>query len=268
MYKQNLHIHTTHCDGKDTPEAMLSAAIAQGFDSIGFSAHSYMHFAPQYTIAKDGTPAYIANINHLKEISPIPVFLGMELDLQSREDLTPYDYVIGSVHNLIVNGEYVTFDRNATIAHSLVNTYFGGDGLAFARAYYEALATLPERGKIDIIGHFDLLTKHSEQAPLVDWEDPAYQRLAIEAAEALAGKIPYFEVNTGAMARGYRTTPYPHPAIVRELKRLGYGAVITSDCHLKEHLSCGYDVARELLLSCGFTEQQVLTADGFVPMPL
>ena len=40
-YLQNLHTHTTYCDGRDTPVEMIESAIAQGFDSIGFSGHSY-----------------------------------------------------------------------------------------------------------------------------------------------------------------------------------------------------------------------------------
>ena len=36
---QNLHTHTSLCDGKNTPEEVIEAAIAFGFDSIGFSAH-------------------------------------------------------------------------------------------------------------------------------------------------------------------------------------------------------------------------------------
>ena len=36
---QNLHSHTTFCDGKNTPEEMVRAAIALGMDSLGFSGH-------------------------------------------------------------------------------------------------------------------------------------------------------------------------------------------------------------------------------------
>ena len=76
----------------------------------------------------------------------------------------------------------------------------------------------------------------------------------IEAAEALAGKIPYFEVNTGAIARGYRTTPYPSLFIMKELKRLGFCTVISSDCHNSAFLDCGYDLSAVLLRECGYTE--------------
>ena len=70
----------------------------------------------------------------------------------------------------------------------------------------EKVALEPET---DIVGHFDLLTKFNERRCFFDEESPAYRRAALRAMEALvaAGKI--FEVNTGAISRGYRSTPYP-----------------------------------------------------------
>ena len=37
--KQNLHTHSSYCDGKDTPEELVLYAISAGFSSIGFSGH-------------------------------------------------------------------------------------------------------------------------------------------------------------------------------------------------------------------------------------
>ena len=91
---------------------------------------------------------------------------------------------------------------------------------------------------------------------------------ALEAAHALAGKIPFFEVNTGAIARGYRTTPYPSLFLMKELKRLGFGAVISSDCHDRRYLDCAFDAAAESVRACGFTERYILTASGFTAVAL
>ena len=38
--KVNYHTHTTWCDGRDTPEEMVQAALARGFAEIGFSSHA------------------------------------------------------------------------------------------------------------------------------------------------------------------------------------------------------------------------------------
>lgn len=37
---QNLHAHTTFCDGKDTPEELVHEAIRMDMDSLGFSSHA------------------------------------------------------------------------------------------------------------------------------------------------------------------------------------------------------------------------------------
>lgn len=268
--KQNLHTHTMYCDASDTPEQMVEAAITKGFDSIGFSGHSYMTYASW--VPQDRTGEYKEHINRLKKqyADRIKIYLGLEVDMYSgpETDLTGYDYLIGAVHEIKCGEQFFSVDESATTVRKVVEQYFGGDGLAFAKKYYETLACLPEYGTFDILAHFDLITKYRNSVSLFDEESKEYRRYAVEAAQALAGKIPFFEVNTGAIARGYRTTPYPAPFIIKELRDLGFGAVITSDCHDCAKLDCNYDEAAELLRLCGFKERFVLTDDGFVPVTL
>ena len=38
----NAHTHTTFCDGKNTAEEMVQAALDNGFVSLGFSGHSFI----------------------------------------------------------------------------------------------------------------------------------------------------------------------------------------------------------------------------------
>lgn len=265
--KQNLHTHTVYCDGSNTPEEILEAAIAKGFDSIGFSGHSYMYFSD---CIANRTQEYIAHINRLKKEyeGRIKVFLGLEVDMYSIVDAAPFDYLIGSVHFPKVGEEFLDMDRDAHTVRGLIDQYFGGDGLAYAKAYYDTLAQLPDHGKFDIVGHFDLLAKHRETVQFFDEDSRQYRNYAVGAAEALAGKVPFFEVNSGAIARGYRTTPYPNPFIIKELKRLGFGAVITSDCHDCTKLDLYFDEAAQLLRECGYKERFVLTDHGFIPVPL
>lgn len=270
QYLQNLHTHTTYCDGKNTPEEMILAAYEKGFHSIGFSGHSYIYYAPAYSMSRKGTGEYKKEILSLKEkyTDKIDVFCGLEFDMYSETDLAGYDYLIGAVHYLLIGEELIGIDRSAEVVQSVIEQYFHGDGMAYVKTYYETLAKLPEYGKFDIIGHFDLITKHAEKFSFFDMNSREYRMAAVEAAEALAGKIPYFEVNTGAIARGYRTVPYPDMFLIKELKRLGFGAVITSDCHDAHYLDCGFSEAAELLRTCGFKEQFVLTKDGFIPTKL
>lgn len=269
-YLQNLHTHTTYCDGIDTPEQMVLAAIEKGFDSIGFSGHSYMYYAEDHSMSLNGTEEYNREIALLKKKyrDRIDIFYGLEFDMYSEIDLSGYDYLIGSVHYLKCGNEMVGFDRSAEAVRSVIDTYFDGDGMRYAKAYYETLAQLPNYGRFDIVGHFDIICKHSDSVKFFDEASNEYKNLVLEAAYALRGKIPLFEVNTGAIARGYRITPYPTMYIMKELKNMGFGVCITSDCHDAKYLDCGFYESAELLRACGFREKYILTEQGFIAVPL
>ena len=269
--KQNLHIHTTYADGKDAPEAIVLEAIRRGFDSIGFSEHSYMAFSDyphQMTVA--AMDRYKAEIRALKEKykGEIDIFCGLELEMFSDIPTDGFDYLIGSVHYLNVDGKILGFDRNLDETVAYVNDNFGGDGLAFAKKYFETITELPLRTKADIIGHFDIFTKNNEKGCFIDTSAREYLNAGYEAIHALKGRIPLFEVNTGAISRGYRTSPYPQMEFLKEFNRCGFGAVITSDCHDKNFLDCFYDEAEQMLKAAGFQSKWILTEKGFTEVGL
>ena len=273
---QNLHTHSTFCDGKNTPEEMVQLAIKKGFDSIGFSGHSYMSFSKEWSMSLADTEIYKKQILELKEKykNQIDIFLGLEFEMHSNHglkekmDLSGYDYLIGSSHYLKIGDEIVGFDRDAKTVKSIIDDYFGGNGLAFAKYYYESFSKIYEYGKFDIVGHIDIITKTLDQIPHFDTESKEYLGYAYDCISALSGKIPFFEVNTGAISRGYRTVPYPTKPLIKELKNKGFGVVITSDCHNGEFLDCGFNDAREILKDCGFNERYILTQNGFKAVSL
>ena len=267
---QNLHTHSKYCDGRDTPEEMIALALNKGFDSIGFSGHSYMHFSPDYSMSIEGTEDYKKEILALKEkyAGQIDVFLGLEFEMYSEVELSGYEYLIGSLHYFKFGDSYAGFDRKSDEVQRVINEHFGGDGLAFARKYYEKLCELPSYGNFDILGHFDLITKNIEKTRLFDVDSAEYKKSAASAIDALSGKIPFFEVNTGAISRGYRTSPYPTLDLIKEFKAKGFGAVISSDCHDGRQLDCGFDSARELLIAGGFKERYILTNSGWTAVKI
>ncbi len=270
MNLQNLHTHTCYCDGADTPEEIILTAIEKGFSSIGFSGHSYMNFSLMFQKIGDKTDEYKKEVRRLKEKYKdiIKIYLGLEIEMHAVPEELDYEYLIGSAHYFKIDGQYVGFDRGEKEVEDVINNYFGGSGMEYAKAYYKMLADLPKYADFDIIGHFDLITKHSDKRTFFDTNSREYINAAFEAIEALAGKIPLFEVNMGAVARGYRNTPYPSPEIIKELKRRGFGAVITSDCHDRNKLDYKFEDSAELLRSCGYKEKYILTDNGFVAVEL
>ncbi len=261
---QNLHTHSVYDDGKDGLEQIVQQAIKKGFSSIGFSGHSYMPFAKQFSMSLNGTEEYKKEIALLKDkySGQIDIFCGLEFEMFSEVDLSGYDYIIGSSHYFKINGEHVGFDRSADAVKEVIDNYFEGSGINYAREYYRQLATLPSLGKFDIIGHFDLIAKHSETHSFFE-ENAEYLSYAYDAVDALAGEIPFFEINTGAMARGYRTTPYPSVPILKRLLEKKFLPIITSDCHDMYKLDYGFERCENLLKSVGAKEKYVLTKNGF-----
>ena len=106
--------------------------------------------------------------------------------------------------------------------------------------YFRMVSMLPEVTGCQIIGHFDLVTKFNEGDALFSTDHPRYRRAVLRALDALAAAPVVFEINTGAISRGYRTEPYPAGWIVEELRRRGVKRILSSDCHAKENLLFGF----------------------------
>lgn len=243
----NLHTHTVYCDGKDTPEALVLEAIRLGCPVIGFSGHSHTPFDASYCMTPEGTAAYCAEVQRLKRVyaGQIQILLGVEQDYFSESPTEAWDFVIGSVHYLRKNGEYRPIDHTLEGQLSIIRDWFGGDAYAFAEACFEQVGDLYRKTHCDIIGHFDVVSKFGEQAPLLDWNHPRYRAAADRALAKLIRTPVAFEINTGAMARGLRTTPYPDARIQAILRQHSVCMFWTSDCHKKENLLFGMRPSEE-----------------------
>lgn len=238
MNKYDLHTHTIYSDGKNTPEEMIIAAIEKGLERIGISDHSYTAIDETYCVKRDKISKYIEEIAQLKEKynGEIEVLCGIEQDYFSDEPTDAYDYVIGSVHYFDIDGKYIPVDESAEILKNTAEEYFGGDMYALVENYYKNVADVVRKTNADIIGHFDLITKFQEQTPLFDEKNPRYINAWKKAADALLKTEKPFEINTGAISRGYRTTPYPSEEIRKYITRNGGKFIYSSDSHSTESI--------------------------------
>lgn len=264
---QNLHTHTDFCDGKSTPEEIVARAVLTGFDSIGFSSHAPTSLLTDWEMSDmDG---YVKKINSIKSAysGKIKIFLGVELDYFSKglfENYT-FDYKIGSVHAAEKDGAIIDFDNSFSVTRSAIDEHFDKKPLEFARLYYETVVKESFDFDYDIVGHFDVLTKFSDLHPeLIDVESREYKNLALEALLAVREKHELFEVNTGALARGYKKLPYPAPFLLEEMRRLDCKLVLTSDCHDAALLDYGFAEAKDYIRAHGFDTLYYLTDGGFI----
>ena len=243
MIRADYHVHTTFCDGCASPEAMVRAALKKGMDAIGFSGHSRTAFDESWCMSEAGTAAYRAEISRLKQkyAGRIAVSCGVEQDMCSDAPTAPYDYVIGSVHYLRAGGDYLPVDESAALQQDAAARYFGGDLYAFAEAYYRQLAHVQEATGCGVIGHFDIVAKFNEGGALFDERHPRYVAAWHAAADALLETGALFEINTGGIARGWRSVPYPAPPVIEYLAGRGARFLLSGDAHRPDGLCFGFD---------------------------
>jgi histidinol-phosphatase (PHP family) len=235
----DLHMHTTWSDGKNTPEEMILEAIRLGLETVGISDHSS---GDPCGMTLEQSADYRAEIAALKEkyAGQIRVLCGLERDFLT-DDFNEYDYTIGSVHWLpMPDGHRVSIDWTPEKLREGAEKYFGGDFYALAETYYAAVARVVEVTKCDIIGHFDLVSKFIEVDPAFDVKHPRYVKAWQQAADELLKTGKPFEVNTGAMSRGYRTEPYPAKDIRDYIRAHGGKLIMSSDAHAKENITYGF----------------------------
>ena len=253
-------------------EQMVQAALSAGLTSLGFSIHTPMPYEDGWgwTIAPERLPDYQVEAQRLAEVyrGRIAVYCGAEWEMISPIPLEGFDYVIGSLHHISQNGEDYSVDGAPEATAEYLKSVFQGDADAAAEAYFHQYLELAKVDEVDIVGHFDLLTKFDELNDFYHADSPRFHAAAMEAMDALvlAGKI--IEINTGAISRGYRTTPYPSRALLTELKRMGGRITISSDSHSADSVAFGFDAAEQLALDCGFVEAWAFDGRGFVPVPL
>ncbi len=240
---RDLHTHTTYCDGKNTPEEMVLAAIKKGMSCLGFSGHSYTFFDESYCMSKQGVKDYCAEIAALREkyADKIDILCGIEQDYYSAEPTDGFDYVIGSVHYLFVDGEYFTLDETPEIFEEGLNKYFNGDPYLLAEEYFKTVADVVEKTNADIIGHFDLITKFNAGNRFFDASHPRYKTAWKAAVDKLLIYGKPFEINTRAITRGYTDYPYPSDEIRRYIKECGGIFILSSDSHSADTLCFGFD---------------------------
>ena len=263
----NLHSHTVRCDGKNTAEEMVKAAIDLGCEGIGFSGHSYVEGINTPDRKEERYERYIEDVIRVKEkySHRIDILMGVEYDMKSIIDTTPFDYIIGGAHILDYKDDIIFVDSSFQKLDTKVKEYFDGDYYKLCELYYEQLSKVITYTDCDIVAHFDLVTKYNEGGVLFNTEDKRYLNAAFDCLDALIKKDPIFEINTGAIARGYRKMPYPSKPILKRIAELGGRAIITTDCHNAEFLLCFYEEAIDYAAECGIKELWYPKNGQFVP---
>ena len=256
MAYADFHTHSHYSDGRYSLSEMAEFAMNHGMYALGFSDHSPMDVESDWTMPEDKYADYISEISKLKNdySGKLEIFTGLELDIFSELDTSDLDYLIVSCHYVLTDdGIYCPVDHASHIMKNDVDKHFSGDCIKYAKKYYEQLASVSNLGPA-VIGHYDLVTKFNEGGCMFDESDPRYINTALETLEYLASLGIIFEINTGAMFRGYRTEPYPSLPLLRRMKELGCKIMLNGDSHSTEALCHKFDDAIEYAKAAGYTD--------------
>ena len=274
------HCHTVYCDGKDSPDAMADAAFAAGYRVLGFSAHAPVPLPSPGNLTVDRVAPYAAAVRIAagRYEGRMEILTGLEIEwvpglgIPSEDGYAsvPIDYRIGSVHfTRAPSGEFFTVDCPAEEFHRSMAEGYGCDGQRLYRDYFRNVASLVRSGGFQILGHMDIVKMHNSGGRWFDETAADYLAAAFEAVEALEGRGIAVEVNTGGLARGKTTVPYPGLPILVELRRRGVPIVIGADAHAKGHLDLKWRQAGiELARLAGYRELSLLSRNGWSTGPL
>jgi histidinol-phosphatase (PHP family) len=261
MTRSSPHVHTQFCDGRSTAEEMVLAALEKNFVSLGFSSHAGQDFNNTYAMDERRETEYIREIRRLQHVygKDIRIWMGVERDRLSIADRSLFEYVIGSSHYVLSpEGEKLPVDDSPKLLEAGIGKFFHGDGLAFAADFFALTGKYLRTFKPDIIGHFDLLTKHNKQNKLFDAEDPRYIKAATEAMDEAFTGCRLMEVNVGGIARAGASAPYPSFPLLQYWRAIGGDVILSSDCHDAGMLDSAYAAGAAFIRAAGYKKAAFL----------
>jgi histidinol-phosphatase (PHP family) len=248
----DLHLHTARCGhATGTIDQYIEAARVRGITTMCFTDHLPLPvpYPSHYTMAAEEVPAYVSDVRAAAARSARAggpeVLCGIEADWLSdatghvaaalREH--DYDLVLGSVHFL---GDWAFDDPD------LVADYDAWHPDVLWERYFEEVANAAASGLYDVIAHPDLVKKFGSRPVSApgDWYE--------QTAAALAESGCAVEVNSAGLRKPVREI-YPSLELLSACRRRGVPATTGSDAHSPGEVGEGLSLARELLLSAGYS---------------
>ena len=243
------HIHTSLCNhASGTMRQYVKAAINTGLKEMGFSDHNPFedNYVSAYRMRPRDFEVYLNTIEDLRVSFPeINIKTGIELDfipsaidyIEEFAKQYQFDYIIGSVHYLEMNGL-----KNVTY----LNDLHENDVARLFNIYFESVAKGASTGIFDIIAHFDLPRRFWGDLPGESY------KYAEDALKTIKDNDVCIEINTS----GFRTKnvgePFPGNHILEMVKEIDIPITLGSDSHTPEDVGSYFPEAVSLLKNLGY----------------
>jgi len=256
MIFPDYHLHSSFSeDSNANIHDIILYAKSKEMSSICITDHFDMDFpvikeAPEMKFDLD-IPNYIKTLNTIKNeiASDFDLRIGIELGtmpstlekLTKFVDNNPYfDFIIASTHIVDNMDPYYP-------------SFYEGRNLkdAYRRYFEDELYAVTNYSAYDVYGHLDYILRYGR-----DPKKPFYPMDFIDIFEEIFKQIisknKGIELNTGGLYKDLNQT-HPCKEYLKLYKDLG-GEIITigSDAHTAEKVGYGFDIAKDLLIECGF----------------
>ena len=261
MIQADMHMHTWFStDSEACPCDMADEAVRKGLKTICFTDHfdkDDLEWGEEGIFDVD---AYFVEMQKLQEeyAGKLNIRIGIELGLRTYledyyEELTkkyPFDFVIGSVHN-------VPYKKDAE--GNILYTDPAAEKLFTDRTDKEAYRLMMETTLENVrtsdcfqtLGHLDYVVRYGKSREK-EYSYTDYADIIDEILKLLIEKEKGLEVNSAGLKYGLPFA-HPHPDVLKHYRELG-GEIITigADAHKPEHIAYDFAKAEEILKSCGF----------------
>ena len=269
------------CDhAKSTLEEVVDTAIARGFTHYGLSEHCPRYreadlYPGEEAVGVAGLAAafegYVKRAFELRDAraDDIELLIGFETETLPPEgwlaamtrlrESHPFDYIVGSVHDIC--GRWL--DYSASDAATLAADLGGPEELRIA--YFEQVTTMVEQLRPDIVAHLDLVRKYDP--PGFAFSDRVMRSIdgTLDAIQAHGSAL---DVNCAAFRNGYGPV-YPLPQILERAQAMGIPVTLGDDSHGVLTVGVGLDQSLAAIAAAGYRSVAYLTrADGWREAPL
>lgn len=256
-YASDCHNHSDRSpDGKQPVEAMAERAQALGLYTYTLTDHCECNEYRSGHQYRDRVQAAWEAMETLVLPEGLDSRRGIELgqpmqDLAGAEEAVaryPYDFVIGSLHNLRDRQDFYYMDcrsMDAEALHRLLDEY-----------WCEILEMI-NWGRFDSLGHLTYPLRYIQGEQGVQVDMSRHTGKIDEIFRALIEQGIALEVNTSGLRQKLGETMPGQQLLSRYYELGGQLVTLGSDAHCTEDLGKGIDQGMDMLKEIGFTEYTV-----------
>ncbi|WP_193708242.1 histidinol-phosphatase [Alkalibaculum sporogenes] len=276
----NYHTHNNYCDGKNTIEEMVIAAIDKGILHLGISSHAAIINQEHWTMHESEMNNYLKEISIIKDrySKKIVIYSGLEIDYFNGLGLNPLaipyieylDYYIGSVHTLYAHntGDFCFVDESREVLEQAIDRMFKGNVEYAVRHYYNSIKEMVVKYEPTIIGHIDIIKKNNKGNYFFNEEEKWYKDIIVETLNVINRSNSIIEINTGGIPRYGSDCLYPSTFILEEILKNNMDITVNADSHSVEGIDFYYDEIYTIVKDIGFKRIMTFTHDGWIPYKL